>query len=180
MEIYKGLKPQLGKQVYIHESAVVIGDVQLADNCSVWPYAVIRGDVNNIVIGQDTNIQDGSVLHVTHVKDRDNPGFPLIVGKQVTVGHKALLHGCTIGNQVLIGMGAIIMDGAILADQIVIGAGALVAPGKKLNSGYLYMGQPAKAVRKLTSAELNNLAYSAAHYVRLKNNYLAVNCTDVL
>ena len=174
MEEYKDHMPRIGSQVYIHNSAVIIGNVTISDECSVWPYAVIRGDVNKIIIGKATNIQDGSVLHVTHNKNQEHPGFALIIGKQVTIGHKALLHGCTIGNQVLIGMGAIIMDGVIVEDKVVVAAGSLVTPGKRLKSGGLYKGQPAKFVRELTTQELENLAYSAEHYVRLKNNYITV------
>jgi carbonic anhydrase/acetyltransferase-like protein (isoleucine patch superfamily) len=172
MDAYKNYTPKVGKQVYVHPSAVIIGKVTIEDNCSVWPCVAIRGDVNEIIIGKETNIQDGAVLHVTHIKDKENPGFPLIIGQQVTVGHKALLHGCTIGNQVLIGMGAIIMDGVIIQDKVVVAAGSLVAPGKLLKSKCLYKGQPATFARELTSKELDNLTYSAKHYVRLKDDYI--------
>ncbi|MDC9582625.1 gamma carbonic anhydrase family protein [Xenorhabdus sp. PR6a] len=170
---YLNFYPQVGQRVLLDPSSVVIGDVRLADNVSIWPLVVIRGDVNYVSIGSRTNIQDGSVLHVTH-KSSDNPnGFPLIIGEDVTVGHKAMLHGCKIGNRVLVGMGSILLDGVTIEDDVVIGAGSLVPPGKKLESGYLYVGSPAKQVRKLTPEELEGLLYSANNYARWKDNYLS-------
>ncbi|MCT8344988.1 MULTISPECIES: gamma carbonic anhydrase family protein [Photorhabdus] len=169
---YLDIQPKVGQNVMLDSSSVIIGDVRLADDVSIWPLVVIRGDVNYVSIGTRTNIQDGSILHVTH-KTTDNPdGFPLIVGDDVTIGHKVILHGCTIGNQVLIGMGSILLDGSVIEDNVIIGAGSLVAPGKILESGYLYIGSPARQVRKLKPEELKGLCYSAGHYVSLKNNYL--------
>ncbi|MBD2792188.1 gamma carbonic anhydrase family protein [Xenorhabdus szentirmaii] len=169
---YLDFYPQVGQKVFLDPSSVVIGDVRLADNVSIWPLVVIRGDVNYVSIGSRTNIQDGSVLHVTH-QSNDNPdGFPLKIGEDVTVGHKAMLHGCKVGNRVLIGMGSILLDNAIIEDDVIIGAGSLVPPGKKLESGYLYIGSPAKQVRKLKPEELEGLLYSANNYVRWKDNYL--------
>ncbi|PHM36376.1 hypothetical protein Xmau_04233 [Xenorhabdus mauleonii] len=170
---YLNFYPRVGKKVLLDPSSVVIGDVRLADNVSIWPLVVIRGDVNYVSIGSRTNIQDGSVLHVTH-KSPDNPdGYPLIIGEDVTVGHKAMLHGCKIGNRVLVGMGSILLDGVTVEDDVVIGAGSLVPPGKKLESGYLYVGSPAKQVRKLKSEELERLLYSANNYACWKDNYLS-------
>lgn len=170
---YLNFYPQIGQKVLLDPSSVVIGDVRLADNVSIWPLVVIRGDVNYVSIGSRTNIQDGSVLHVTH-KSPDNPNvFPLIIGEDVTVGHKSMLHGCKIGNRVLVGMGSILLDGVTIEDDVVIGAGSLVPPGKKLESGYLYVGSPAKQVRKLKPEELEGLLYSANNYVSWKNDYLS-------
>lgn len=169
---YLDTSPAIGERVYLHPSCQVIGDVTLGDDSSVWCNAVLRGDVNRIVIGRGSNIQDLSVGHVSH-RTADKPeGSPLIVGDYVTVGHSVILHGCTIGNECLIGMGSIIMDDVVVPDRVIIGAGSLVSPGKQLESGMLYMGRPAKAVRKLTDAELDYLMYSAEHYMRLKNDYL--------
>lgn len=170
---YRDWQPQLGSRVYVDESAVVIGRAELADDVSIWPFCAVRGDVNFIRIGARSNIQDATVIHVTH----DGPytpdgGIPTLVGEDVTVGHKCLLHACTIGNRCLIGMGAIVMDGAVLEDEVFLAAGSLVPPGKQLKSGYLYRGSPARAVRELTENEREQLRYSAAHYVRLKDEYL--------
>ena len=169
---FNGKFPVLGQSVYIDESAVVIGDVSLGDNVSVWPATVIRGDVESISIGADTNLQDGSVLHVTHFGKFTDRGYPLTIGKGVTIGHRAVVHACTIGNYCLIGMGAIVMDDAVLEDYVMLGAGALVPAGKKLMEGHLYVGSPAKMVRPLTQSEREFLVYSSQHYVELKNKYL--------
>lgn len=156
----------------VDPSSVVIGDVTLADDVSIWPLVAIRGDVNRVVIGARTNVQDGCVLHVTHKSSYNPDGYPLVVGEDVTVGHKAMLHGCTIGNRVLVGMGSILLDGAIIEDDVMIGAGSLVPPGKRLVSGYLYLGSPVKQIRPLTPEEYEGLLYSANNYVNWKNGYL--------
>ncbi len=166
-------QPVLGQGVYIDPAATVIGDVQLGDHCSVWPGAVIRGDMHEIRIGQGCSIQDGSVLHITHASQYNPQGHPLHLGDQVTVGHMVCLHGCRIGNQVLLGIGSIVLDGAVIEDQVVLGAGSLVPPGKRLASGYLYLGRPAKQVRPLSPEELAYFAYSAQNYQQLKDQYLA-------
>ena len=168
---FEGISPTIGESSYIDESAVVIGDVVIGNNCSVWPLTVIRGDVNIIRIGNNTNIQDGSVLHISHVSPSNPEGAQLHVGDEVTVGHKVLLHGCRIGNQCLIGMGSIVMDDAVIEDQVMLGSGSLVPPGKRLESGFLYLGSPAKKIRALTDDEKKNLVYSAAHYVSLQQRY---------
>lgn len=170
---YKGIIPQCGSRVFIDASAVVIGDVHLAEDCSVWPQTVIRGDMQQIRIGARTSVQDGSVLHITHASSYNPAGYPLTVGEDVTIGHKVLLHGCSIGSRVLVGMGSIVMDGARIDDDVVLGAGSLVAPGKHLHSGYLYMGSPAQKIRTLTAEEMSFFSYTAANYVRLKDEYLA-------
>jgi carbonic anhydrase/acetyltransferase-like protein (isoleucine patch superfamily) len=178
IKAFEDNSPHLGQAVYIDDSAVVIGNVTLGGNVSVWPTAVIRGDVESISIGADTNVQDGSVLHVSHAGDFAPQGQPLTIGKGVTIGHKAVVHGCTVGDYCLIGIGAIIMDGAVLEDYVMLGAGALVSPGKRLAGGHLYVGAPAKPVRLLTDSEKAFLEYSAAHYVQLKNRYLKTNAPD--
>jgi len=168
---YQGKTPQLGAGVFIDESAVVIGDVEIGNDSSVWPCTVIRGDMNKIRIGARTSIQDGSVLHITHASDYNPTGYPLIIGDEVTVGHSVCLHGCTIGNRVLIGIGSTLLDGAVIEDEVVIGAGSLVPPGKRLKSGFLYMGSPVKQVRLLKDSERSFFQYSATNYVNLKNTY---------
>ena len=168
---YRDKSPSVGKGCYIDETSVVIGDVVLGENCSVWPLTVIRGDINRIRIGHSTNIQDGSVLHVTHRGEFSPEGAELVIGDEVTIGHKALLHGCRIGNQCLIGMGSIIADNAVVEDRVIVGSGSLVPPGKTLESGYLYFGNPAEQKRPLSERELEYLAYVADHYVLLKQNY---------
>ncbi|KKC98457.1 MULTISPECIES: gamma carbonic anhydrase family protein [Photobacterium] len=170
---YQGIRPTLGEKVYVDSSAVLVGDIHLADHSSIWPLVAARGDVNHIRIGERTNIQDGTVLHVTRTSDSNPDGHPLIIGDDVTIGHKAMLHGCKVGNRVLVGMGAIILDAAVIEDDVIIGAGTLVPPGKILSSGYLYVGSPAKQARPLTDAELAFLPQSADNYVRLKDEYLA-------
>ena len=172
LRAFNNISPQLGEKTYIDESAVIIGNVTLADDVSVWPTAVIRGDVSSVTIGAATNIQDGSILHVSHAGKYAPDEAPLKIGKGVTIGHRAVVHACTVGDYCLIGIGAIIMDNAILEDYVMLGAGALVPPGKVLQSGYLYIGSPAKKTRILSGSEKEFLEYSSAHYVLLKNEYL--------
>lgn len=169
---YQGKTPLLGANVFVDESAVVIGDVEIGEDSSVWPCTVIRGDMHKIRIGSRTSIQDGSVLHITHASDYNPAGYPLIIGDEVTVGHSVCLHGCTIGNRVLVGIGSTVLDGAIVEDEVVIGAGSLVPPGKRLESGFLYMGSPVKQVRPLKDSERSFFQYSAKNYIQLKNTYL--------
>lgn len=164
--------PERGKRVYIDEQATVIGDVILDDDVSVWPGTVIRGDVAPIRIGKGTNIQDGSVLHGTHAGPYSGDGFPLTIGEFVTIGHGAVVHACTVGNRCLVGIGAIVMDGAVIQDYVMLGAGGLVAPGKQLETGFLYVGAPARKIRELTDDEIKFFDYSASQYIKLKNTYL--------
>lgn len=170
---FEGEFPRLGERVYVDPSAVVLGAVTLGDDVSVWPQATIRGDMHSIRVGDRTSIQDGCVLHITHAGPYNRDGWPLVIGDEVTVGHNATLHGCTVGNRVLVGMGAIVMDGAVVEDEVIIAAGALVTPGKRLASGYLYAGSPARQVRSLSDEEIGYFSYSAANYAALKDRYLA-------
>ena len=165
--------PELGARAYIDPAATVIGDVVLGDDASVWPMTVIRGDVNFIRIGARTNVQDGTVIHVSH----DGPhaklgGFATVIGDDVTIGHKAIIHACRIEDAALIGMGAVLLDGCIVRKHGFVGAGALVAPGKVVGEAELWLGNPARKVRVLGDAEIEGLYYSAQHYVRLKDQYL--------
>ncbi|MEI7456303.1 MAG: gamma carbonic anhydrase family protein [Nitrosomonadales bacterium] len=169
---YLETSPLVGSRVYLHPSCQVIGEVTIGEDSSIWCNTVLRGDVNRIVIGRGSNVQDLTMGHVSH-KTADKPeGSPLIIGDYVTVGHAVILHGCTIGNECLIGMGSIVMDDVVIPDRVMIGAGSLVSPGKVLESGMLYMGRPAKAVRVLTEVELAHLRHSAEHYIQVKDHYL--------
>jgi len=156
----------------IDPSAVLVGDITLGDDASIWPLVAARGDVNYITIGKRSNVQDGSVLHVSRPSAKNPDGYPLIIGDDVTVGHKCMLHGCVIGNRILIGMGAVVMDGVVVEDDVFIGAGALVTPNKTLESGYLYVGNPATKRRPLNEQELSFLKASANNYVALKDMYM--------
>jgi carbonic anhydrase/acetyltransferase-like protein (isoleucine patch superfamily) len=168
----------LGARVWVDDSSRIIGDVELGDDSSVWPMAVIRGDMHRIRIGERTSVQDGAILHITHAGPFNPSGYPLAIGSDVTIGHQACLHGCTIGNEVLIGIGATVLDGAVIEDQVVIGAGTLVPPGKRLESGYVYMGSPAKQARPLTDKERKFFKYTAGNYVKLKDAYLSELASD--
>jgi carbonic anhydrase/acetyltransferase-like protein (isoleucine patch superfamily) len=170
---FEGHSPNLGKGVFIDPSAVVIGDVSIGDNSSIWPNTTVRGDMHRIQIGARSSIQDNSVLHITHAGPYNPDGYPLTIGDEVTVAHNVTLHGCTIGNRVLIGMGTIVMDGAIIEDNVVVGANSLVAPGKHLASGWLYVGSPVKAVRELSAEDLSYFSYSANNYAKLKDRHIA-------
>lgn len=168
---FENKKPIIHSSTFIDETALVLGEVEIGENCSIWPLTVIRGDVNVIHIGSNTNIQDNSVLHVTHDGPYNPGGFDIKIGNNVTIGHRVILHGCHIGDSCLIGMGATIMDGVSIAPHNLIGAGSLVTPNKQLESGYLWMGSPVRKVRKLTKDELESIEYSALNYVKLKNRH---------
>ncbi|MGS2720932.1 gamma carbonic anhydrase family protein [Paraglaciecola aestuariivivens] len=169
---YRSIYPEFGSRCYIDESAVIVGDVKCAEHVSIWPLVAARGDVNHIRIGARTNIQDGTILHVTRTSEANPQGFPLLIGADVTVGHKCMLHGCTLGDRILVGMGAIIMDGVVVEDDVFIGAGTLVPPNKRLKSGYLYKGNPAQQARPLKDNEIAFLKQSATNYLALKDEYL--------
>ena len=165
--------PRLGERVYLHPTASVSGAVELGDDVSIWPMAVLRGDVNRIFVGARSNIQDGCILHVTHESAALPEGRPLVVGADVTVGHGVILHACTIGDRCLIGMGAIVMDGVVVGEDSLIAGGAVVTPGTVVPRGTLWRGNPARRARDLSEKEITYQAYSAAHYARLKDLYLA-------
>lgn len=165
-------RPRIGRRVFISELAFVAGAVELGDDVSVWPAAVVRGDVNRITVGARCNIQDGAVLHVTHEGPAAPEGIPLVLGDDVTVGHRAVLHACAVGDRCLIGMGAIIMDRAEIGEEVMVGAGSVVTPGTVLAPRSLWKGSPARLSRPLSDDEVAMLRHSAAHYVRLKDHYL--------
>ncbi|WP_421717979.1 gamma carbonic anhydrase family protein [Algiphilus sp.] len=168
---FEGHRPQLDEGAWVDPQALVLGQVRLAADVSIWPMAVVRGDVNRITIGARSNIQDNSTLHVTHDGPYTPGGVPLVIGEDVTVGHGVTLHACTIGDRCLIGMGALVLDQAVLEDEVFLAAGSLVPPGKRLASGWLYRGSPAQPVRAISETERESLRYSAEHYVRLKRRH---------
>lgn len=170
---YRGVLPTYGERVYVDPAATVIGAVTLDDDVSIWPGAVLRGDVNTIHVGARTNVQDGAVVHVTHDGPYTPGGRPCRIGADVTIGHGAVVHACTIEDGCLIGMHATLLDGALIQHRAFVGAGALVPPGKIVGSGELWIGNPARCVRKLSPREIDALVYSARHYVELKDAYLA-------
>lgn len=172
IQAFQSHMPQLDRGVYVHASAIIIGQVSVGEHSSIWPGVVIRGDVNFIQIGVASNIQELSSLHVNHRSPEDPQGAPLVIGNRVTIGHMVTLHGCTIEDESLIGMGSIVMDKAIVQRHVLLAAGSLVPEGKVLERGYLYMGRPAKQVRALTADEITHLKQSAEMYVKLKQAYL--------
>ncbi len=171
---HQGFTPRLGARVYVDPAAVVIGQVTIGEDSSIWPCAVVRGDMHRIDIGARTSIQDGSVLHITHAGPFNPEGFPLRIGDEVTVGHSVNLHGCTLGNRILVGIGSTLLDGVVVEDEVIIGAGSLVPPGKRLAGGFLYVGSPVQQVRPLKDSERRFFSYSADNYVKLKDTYLSV------
>ncbi len=173
MRPYLDTFPTLGARAYIDPAATVIGDVVLGEDASIWPAAVVRGDVHRIRIGARSNVQDGAILHVTHAGPYTGEGFPCLIGDDVTIGHAAVVHACTIEDCCLIGMHATVLDGAVVKKHGFVAAGAVIAPGKVVGERELWMGNPARRVRVLDDAQVEQLYYSAAHYVRLKDRYLA-------
>ena len=170
---YKELKPKIGKNVFVADSADIIGDVEIGEDCSIWFGTVIRGDVHYIKIGKRVSVQDLSMVHVTHFKGDDkSTGNPTIIEDDVTIGHRVMLHGCTIKKASLIGMSATILDGAVIGEESIVGAGSLVTKNKKFPPRSLIMGSPAKVIRELTIEEIEELYASANRYVEFKNNYL--------
>lgn len=172
---YQGIKPEIDESSYVDESAVVIGRVKLGKNSSIWCNAVARGDVSDITIGENSNIQDLTMLHVTHYNPGKWDDFPLTIGDNVTVGHNCCIHACTIKNNVLVGMGTTILDNAVIEENVLIGAGSLVSPNKVLKSGYLYFGNPLKQIRPLTEDEIKHIQYSADHYVKVMKEHKQSN-----
>ena len=170
---FDGIHPQLPESCFVDDTALIIGDAAVGEDGSVWPMAVIRADLNSVRVGARSNVQDFCMLHESHKNDKDPNGAPLTIGEDVTIGHHVNLHGCTIGDRVLVGMGTIVLDKAVVESDVIIGAGSLVPPGKRLASGYLYVGSPVKQARELTAEEREFLRYSAAHYVRLANKHKA-------
>ncbi|MGI9553890.1 MAG: gamma carbonic anhydrase family protein [Thermodesulfobacteriota bacterium] len=160
--------PKIDKSVFIAEDAVVVGEVEIGQDSSVWFKSVIRGDVNYITIGNRTNIQDCSVLHVT------TDTHPLIIGNDITVGHRAILHGCTVNDRVLIGMGSIVLDGVVIESDSLIAAGSVITPGTHIPRGKMIMGIPAVVKRDLSEAEIEEIKKSAANYVKNAGNYLSI------
>jgi len=169
---YQTHNPQLNEGVMVDPSAVIIGRVTLKKDASVWPLCVLRGDVNFIEVGERSNIQDGSVIHVSRPKPNLPNGWPTIIGNDVTIAHKVMLHGCTIEDRVLVGMGAIVMDGAYVESDVIVAAVALVPPGKRLVSGYVYSGSPAVQKRPLREEEQTLFTQQSTNYVALKDQYL--------
>ncbi len=175
---FDGHTPVICDTAFIDPSAIIIGEVSIAAHASVWPGVVIRGDINDICIGYMSNIQDLSMLHVAHKSPQNPRGYPLHIGEYVTIGHQVTLHGCTICDESLIGMGAIVLDGAVVEKHVLVGAGSVVPPGARLESGYLYIGSPAKKIRPLSVEEicffkqsaLNYLKYGEAHRRNLSEN----------
>lgn len=167
---FDGMNPEISEGVFIDEMALVSGNVYLGKQSSVWPMAVLRGDVNRIEVGERTNIQDGCVLHVTH-EGPMGKGRALKIGNDVTVGHNAVLHACTIEDCCLIGMSATVLDGAVIKENVIVAAGSVVPPNKELESGYLYLGNPIRQTRKLSEKEKDYFKYSAEHYVSLQQRH---------
>jgi carbonic anhydrase/acetyltransferase-like protein (isoleucine patch superfamily) len=171
---YKDMFPKVGNNSWIAPSADVIGEVEIGEECSIWFGAIVRGDVHFIKIGDRTNIQDLSMIHVTHYKKRREigDGNPTIIGSDVTIGHRVMLHGCTIEDACLIGMSATILDGAVIGKESIVGAGSLVTKNKVFPPRSLIMGSPAKVVRELSDEEVAELYASAKRYVKFKNDYV--------
>jgi carbonic anhydrase/acetyltransferase-like protein (isoleucine patch superfamily) len=173
VRIFENITPRIAASAYVDEHALVLGDVTIGEDASLWPNVVARGDVNSIEIGARSNIQDGTILHVSHDSVFAPGGFALRIGADITVGHQAILHGCTIEDRCLIGMAATVMDGAIVRSGAIVGAGSLVPPGRELEGGYLWVGSPARRMRELRESEVAFLDYSAGHYVELKKRHMA-------
>lgn len=173
LRTYQDSAPTIGERCYIDPLAAIIGQVTIGQDSSVWPFASIRGDMNFITIGDRTSIQDNSVLHITHAGEYHPQGAPLVIGNDVTVGHRVILHACTIKDRVIVGMGSIVLDDVVIESDVILGAGSLVPPGKILESGYLWLGSPVIKKRPLTPEEKKFIQYSADNYVKLKDRYLA-------
>ena len=163
--------PQLGDGAYVDDTALVIGDVHIGADSSIWPFTVVRGDVNQIRIGARSNIQDHATIHVTHKSHYNPEGVACVVGDDVTVGHQVVLHACRIANKCLIGMGSILMDNVEIGEYTIVGAGSLVTENTVLEGGYLWIGRPARRLRALSAEEREYIVYSAQNYVRLQQRH---------
>ncbi len=172
LQQYNKIKPTIGKNVFIAQNATVIGEVSIGEDSSIWFGTVIRGDVNYIEIGKRVNVQDMSMIHVTHASMENPEGNPTIIEDDVTIGHKVMLHGCTIKKGSLIGMSATILDDAVIGEESIVGANSLVTKGKKFPPRSLIVGSPAKVIRELTDEEVKEFYASANRYVEYKNSYL--------
>ncbi len=170
---FKGIRPVIDPSAFIAETAVIIGDVVIGARSGVWYNTVARGDVNSIRIGSGTNIQDLSMLHVTHRKDPSDPGAPLVIGDNVTIAHSVTLHGCTIENGAFIGMQAVVMDRAVVGEEALVGARSLVTEGTVIPPRTLWLGAPARYKRDLTPAELERIRQSARNYIRYAEDFSA-------
>ena len=157
--------PRIGRNVFIASTAYVIGDVMIGDNVNVWPHAVIRGDEDSIVIGDDSNVQDGAVIHT-------DPGFPVKIGRGVTIAHRAIIHGATVEDEVIIGIGAIVLNGAVIGSGSIVGAGAVVTPGTKVPPNSVVVGVPAKVIRQATDADREYIRNNYLAYLRLARMYM--------
>jgi len=173
LRIYDSKQPYVAMGAYVDHSALLIGDVEIGEDSSVWPMAVLRGDLHSIRIGNCSNIQDSAVLHITHASPFNKNGYAVSIGDEVTVGHGAVLHGCTIKDRCLIGVRAVILDGAVIESDVIVGAGSLVPSNAVLKSGYVYMGSPAQQSRELTDEDREFIKHSAQNYILLKNQYMA-------
>ncbi|MEW5837303.1 MAG: gamma carbonic anhydrase family protein [Pseudomonadota bacterium] len=173
IRLFEHFSPTVGQDAWVAERAEVIGQVRLGAQSSVWPMAVLRGDINHIEIGARSNVQDGTIIHVTHASRFHPRGAPVWVGEDVTIGHRAVLHACTVHDRALIGMGSLILDEAVIESNVIVGAGSVVPPHKVLESGFLWLGAPARKVRELTVEELEYLGYSATYYAELAARHRA-------
>ena len=172
IKTFKNISPKIADTAYVDETAVIIGDVTIGEHASIWPMVVARGDYQAIVIGDRTNIQDGTVIHIASDNKLAPGGIPCVIGNNVTVGHKVMLHACTIGDNCLIGMSSTVLDGAVIEDNVMLGAGSFVPMGKRLESGYLYVGAPAKRIRELSDKETYFIKYATDHYVESIEDHL--------
>ena len=167
---FRGVRPKIAPDAFIAETAVVIGDVEIGPGSSIWYGCVVRGDINRIRIGRNTNIQDGTVIHVNHDRDGDG-GMPTFIGDDVTIGHMALIHACTVEDRAFIGMRSVVMDLAVVESGAMVAAGALVTPRKRVEAGQLWAGSPARYLRDLKPAEAAEGPYIAGHYAQLAAAY---------
>lgn len=168
---FEDLHPKIDPTAFVHPDATIIGDVTIGPRASVWPGVVIRGDIHRVVIGAESNVQDGSILHVTRPTEADPEGVPLLIGEQVLIGHQVTLHACTIERGAMIGMGAIILDRAHVGERAMLGAGSMLTPGKKIPPEQLWLGSPAKQARARTASEIEATAKTMANYVSLGERY---------